>query len=136
MALGFQTKEQVGVEKLGALEIGKHSVYIATFDSQLVEVAYIASAMMVGADPPASRVLELINTAAAGNGTTVMATLNLTAGVTINAFDKRALTLSTVPGALDVVEGDILAFRSTPIGGTGMVDPSGLVAVTVARRYA
>ena len=136
MVLGFQTKEQVGVEKLGALEIGKHSVYKATFDSQLVEVTYIPNAAMVGADPPASRVLELINTESDGNGTTVMATLNLTAGVTINAFDKRALTPSTVPGALDVTEGDILAFRSTPVGGTGKADPSGLVAVTVARRYA
>jgi len=57
-------------------------------------------------------------------------------GVTINAFDKRALTPLTVPGALDVATGADLAWRSAPVGGTGLADPSGLVAVTVARRYA
>lgn len=105
----------------------------APYAGEVTEVTYTPEANITGADSPASRSLTLVNKGADGNGTTVMATLAFIATVDATDFNEAAFTLSAVADATDFVEGDILAVVSEPVGGTGMVDPGGLVQVKLSR---
>lgn len=96
----------------------------------VTSVTYIPDATMTGSST--ARTLSLINKGTDGNGTTVVATLALTAGVNADDYDSKALTLSAVANATTVADGDVLAFSSVFVS-TGIVDPGGLVKVTVAR---
>lgn len=94
-------------------------------------VTVIPDATITGANTN-TRKYELVNKGQAGAGTTVVATLQFNSGVNATNFDSKALTLSSTPADLVVVDGDVLALVSTAVG-TGLADPGGLVKVTVAR---
>ena len=81
------------------------------------------------------RTYTLVNKGAAGAGSTVIATIALTTGVNLVAFDEKDATLSATAADLVVTEGDILAWVSTPTG-NGLVDPGGTVKVVVERAAA
>ncbi len=117
------------------------STILATYDQSIGEapfagtvtgVSYTPEADITGAASPASRTFTVVNKGQDGNGTTVVATLAMTAGVNATDFDAKDFTLSAVAGATTVAQGDVLAFVSTPVGGTGLVDPGGLVKVTIS----
>jgi len=109
------------------------SVSEAPFAGTVTGVSYTADAAVTGAASPSSRTVSLINKGQDGSGTTVVASLALLGGVNLVANDEKAVTLSAVSGATTVVAGDILAWSSAPVGGTGLVDPGGLVQVEFSR---
>lgn len=96
----------------------------------VTSVTYIPDADMTGS--ATARTLSVINKGQDGNGTTVVATLALTSGVNALDYDSKALTLSATPTNLVVNDGDVLAFSSVFVS-TGIVDPGGLVKITVSR---
>lgn len=106
----------------------------APFTGKVSGVTYTAVAAVTGAASPASRTVSVINKGQAGAGTTVVASLALLSGVNLVAFDEKDVTLSVTAADLVVTEGDILEFRSAPVGGTGLVDPGGTVSVTFERN--
>ena len=54
-------------------------------------------------------------------------------GVNATAFDEKTITLTGTAADLNVTAGDVLALFSDS-NGTGIVDPGGLVKVSLARR--
>lgn len=101
------------------------------FAGRVTAVSYIPEAASTG-DNTNFRTYTLVNKGASGAGTTVMATLALTTGVNLVAFDEIAATLSVVANAVNFVSGDVLAWVSTH-SASGLVDPGGTVRVTVQR---
>lgn len=116
----------------GALATVSTSVE-APFAGTVTAVSYVANAAVTGAASPASRTLSVVNRGQDGTGTTVVATLPLVGGTNLAAFDERAVPLSGVAGATTVAAGDILEFRSAPVGGTGLADPGGTVTIEFSR---
>lgn len=113
---------------------------LATADQTIGEVAvagrvssvsYTPEAAITGAASPASRTFTLVNKGQAGVGSTNVATLAMVAGVDAVAFDEKPITLNATAANLVVAAGDILVWVSTPVGGTGLVDPGGLVQVEI-----
>lgn len=98
---------------------------------RVTEVTYTPELASTG-DNTNKRVYTLVNKGASGAGTTVIATLDLITGVDLVAFDEKAATLSVVANAINVTEGDILAWVSTHAA-SGLVDPGGVVKVTIER---
>lgn len=99
----------------------------------VTSVSYTPNSAITGAASPASRSLILFNRGQDGTGTTEVARLDLVGGVNLAADDERALTLSATTANRNVTAGDILEFQSNAVGGTGLVDPGGLVAVEISR---
>lgn len=131
--MGMKTKVTVEQEPVTILATGTNAVE-APFTGKVAGVTYTAVAAVTGAASPASRTLSVINHGQAGAGTTVVASLALLSGVNLVAFDEKALTLSATAADLVVTAGDILEFRSAPVGGTGLVDPGGTVEITFERN--
>ena len=121
------------VPALTILASDTYTIAEAPFDGELTAASYIPDSNITGADSPASRTYTIVNKGADGNGTTVMATLAMTLGVNATDFNESDMTLSAVEGAVEFVEGDIIAFASTAVGGTGLVDPGGTVKITLSR---
>lgn len=103
-------------------------------DSTPVSVTYAPEATITGAASPASRTLTLVNRGQTGVGTTVLATLALLGGVVAAVDDEIAFTLTAVAADLLITKGDELIVTSAPVGGTGLVDPGGMVTVVLTRR--
>ena len=61
-----------------------------------------------------------------------MATLALTTGINLVAFDEKAATLTATAADRVFASGDVLAWVSTHTA-SGLVDPGGTVRVTVQR---
>lgn len=101
------------------------------FAGKVTACTYVPEAASTG-DNTNYRTYTLVNKGAAGAGTTVMATLALTTGVDLVAFDEKALTVSATAADLVFAAGDVLAFVSTHTA-SGLVDPGGTVKVTVQR---
>lgn len=99
----------------------------------VTSVSYTANSAVTGANSPASRSLILFNRGQTGTGTTEVARLDLVAGTNLAADDETALTLSATAANRNVTAGDILEFQSNAVGGTGLVDPGGLVQVEISR---
>lgn len=97
------------------------------------EVTYLPMAALSGANTN-SRTLTLYNRGTVGTGTTVVAQLALVAGVNLVDNDEKTITLSATPANLVVAESDVLEWESLAVG-TGIVDPGGVVQVTIARTY-
>jgi hypothetical protein len=131
--MGMKTVQRIEQEPVTILATGTNVVE-APFTGKVAEATYTAVAAVTGAASPASRTLSVINHGQAGIGTTVVASLALLSGVNLVAFDEKALTLSATAADLVVTAGDILEFRSAPVGGTGLVDPGGTVSVTFERN--
>ena len=99
----------------------------ARFTGKITSVAFVPEAASTG-DNTNYRTYTLVNKGASGAGTTVIATLALTTGVNLVAFDEKAATLSATAADLLVTAGDILAWVSTHTA-SGLVDPGGAVVV-------
>jgi|tagenome__1003787_1003787.scaffolds.fasta_scaffold20970815_3 hypothetical protein len=127
-------KRSVTVEQepVAILATGTNSLR-APFNGTVSKVTYTPLANVTGAASPASRTLSVINHKQDGTGTTVVGQLSLVAGTNLVAFDEKSLGLSATASDLVVAEGDILEFRSAPVGGTGLVDPGGTVSVEFSR---
>lgn len=106
----------------------------APFAGVVTGVVYAPEANITGAASPDSRTFTLINKGQDGNGAVAVATLAMVGGVNALDFDEKAITLSVTAADLVVAAGDVLAFVSTAVtGGGGLVDPGGLVKVTISR---
>lgn len=105
----------------------------APFTGAVSGITYTPDLASTG-DNTNKRVYTLVNKGQSGAGTTVIGTLDLITGVNLVAFDAKAFTLSVVANALNVVAGDVLAFVSTHAA-SGLVDPGGVVEVTINRTY-
>lgn len=97
-----------------------------------VALSFIPDTVLTGADTD-SRTITGENEGQAGAGTTVIATKAFTAGVDAPALDETVITASAVSGATDVAEGDVISFKSTHVGGSGLAQPPGLAVVTFTR---
>lgn len=99
---------------------------------RVTAVTYTPEASVTGAASPNSRTFTLINKGQAGAGTAVVATLALTSGVDLTAFDEKAVTVTGTVADKTLAAGDILVWVSTAVtGGGGLVDPGGRVEVTI-----
>lgn len=123
---------QVEVEPVTILATGTSLVRVPQ-SGVVTAVRYTPLAAVTGAASPASRTISVVNKGQSGVGTTVVASLALLAGVNLVAFDEKDITLSVVADATTVVEGDVLAVLSTPVGGTGLVDPGGTITIDIGR---
>jgi hypothetical protein len=110
----------------------ERNVAVAPFAGTVTSVTYAPDTVLTGANTD-SRTLVLVNKGQSGAGTTVVATKAFTSGVNAPADDETTITLSVVDGATTVAAGDILAWQSTHVGGTGLADPGGLVKVEITR---
>ncbi len=126
-----QQKVQATVPALTILATADQTVGEATQAGRVSSVSYTPEAAITGAASPASRTFTLVNKGQAGAGSTTVATLAMVAGVDGVAFDEKPITLSSTAADLVVTAGDMLAWVSTAVGGTGLVDPGGLVQVEI-----
>lgn len=96
----------------------------------LVEASLVPTANITGAATN-YRQYRVINKGQDGNGATVMATLDFSAGVNANDYDEIAFTLGSAANRA-VVAGDQIVVESlTP--GTGIADPGGRVKLVFGR---
>lgn len=98
---------------------------------QVTSVTYTPEAAVTGVDAD-TRTLSLINKGQSGAGTTVIASLDLVDTVNLTAFDEKALTLHATVANRNVAANDVLAWKSDATG-AGIVDPGGLVKVSITR---
>jgi hypothetical protein len=103
----------------------------APFACTVTAVEYVPEAAITGAATN-NRSVSLVNKGQAGSGTTVVATLAFGNAVNATANNERAITLSSTAADRVLAAGDTLQWRSLAVG-TGIVDPGGLVRVTVSR---
>lgn len=107
-------------------------VEIAPWAGTVTSVTYVPDTILTGANTD-SRTLSVINKGAAGSGTTVPAVRAFVSGQNIAADDEGAITLSVTAADLVVAAGDVLAWKSLHVGGTGLADPGGLVKIVLTR---
>jgi hypothetical protein len=122
------------------IEIAASGATATTSGSERVPFAGVVQAVrllplaaVTGAASPASRTYTLVNRGQDGNGSTAVATLALTSGVNLVAFDERAVPLSGTAANLNVAEGDVLELRSAAVGATGLADGGATAIVEIAR---
>lgn len=125
----FLARVQANNEAL-AIAVDGTQVVRCPIAGSVSRVTYTPEAAITGATTN-NRTLNVVNKGQDGTGTTVVATLAFISGVNAAAFDETDLTLG-VAANLVVAEGDVLALQSTH-GGTGIVDPGGLFAVSINR---
>ena len=100
-------------------------------DERVTSVSYVPLAALSGANTN-SRNLVVTNKGQAGVGAVNVATLSLTTGVNLVAFDEKVITLNGTATNLDVVAGDVLELASTAVG-TGIADPGGQWEIVIDR---
>ncbi len=100
------------------------------FTGAVTAVRYIPLADINGVNTN-TRLIEVYRRPAAGGAAVRVASLQFNAGTNAPGFQSRALTLDAAAN-LAVAEGDVLEFRSSPVG-TGLADPGGTVEVDVSR---
>ena len=108
--------------------------FIAPQAGTITAVTYSTVTAITGANTN-TRSVTLVNKGQTGAGSTTVATLQFDSGVNTVAADEKTITLSGTPANLVVAAGDVLQWQSLHIG-TGIADPGGLVAVTIAANYA
>lgn len=111
---------------------GVQSLGIAPHSGKIASVSYVPDAPLTGAATN-TRKIELINKGQSGGGTTVAASLQFNAGVDLVAFDEKAIPVSVVANAANVVAGDVLAINSAAVG-SGIADGGGVIIVKIARE--
>ena len=77
--------------------------------------------------------LTVTNKGAAGAGTTEVASLALTSGVDLVAFDEKPITLSTTSASLNVAEGYIVSIAVAKAG-TGLAIGQGKAGILLKAR--
>jgi hypothetical protein len=108
--------------------------FIAPRAGTVSSVTYTTVTAITGANTN-TRSVTLVNKGQTGAGSTSMATLQFDSGVNTVAADEKTITLSGTAANLVVAAGDVLQWQSAAVG-TGIADPGGLVAVTIAANYA
>lgn len=103
----------------------------APFAGTVTGVKLVPEAAVTG-DNTNTRTFTLVNKGQTGAGTTVIATLALTTGVNLVAFDEKAFTLSAVAGATTVAAGDVLAVVEVHAA-SGLAHSGGRVLIDIAR---
>lgn len=103
------------------------------FAGVVSKIEFIPNAGITG-DDTETRTFVVKNKGTAGIGTTVLATLAFSSGVTATAFVPKVLTLSGVSGARNVSPGDVIVVESADVGETGTADPGGRWNVEVTRN--
>lgn len=127
----YVTRLTADVPAVAQAATASTAILEAPFAGTVTAVSYTPVANITG-DSTNSRTLTLVNKGTDGNGTTVVATLAYTTGVSATDFNEDALTLSAVEGATTVAEGAILAWVSTHVA-SGLADPGGLVQIDFSR---
>jgi hypothetical protein len=100
---------------------------------RVTEVAYYPEAASTG-DNTNTRTYTVVNEGSDGTGSTVVATLAMTTGVNLTLGDEKLFTLG-VAANLVVTAGDVLSLVST-FAASGLVDPGGIIKVTIERAAA
>ena len=108
--------------------------FIAPRAGTVTAVTYSTVTAITGANTN-TRSVTLVNKGQAGAGAVTVATLQFDSGVNTVAADEKTITLSATPANLVVAAGDVLQWQSLHLA-TGIADPGGLVAVTIAANYA
>ena len=103
----------------------------APFAGTVSQVLFIPEANITGAATN-NRIYSLINKGQDGNGTTVIATLEMASGVNATDFNELVIPLSGTPANLVVAAGDTLSWLSDAQN-TGLADPGGTVIVEINR---
>lgn len=103
---------------------------VVPYAGTITSVTYTAAAAITGANSPASRTVTLANLTAA----TTPAQLAWVSGVNHTIDVPKTVTLGAA-NQLGVALNDVLQWQSLHIGGTGLVDPGGLVSVTIAPTF-
>jgi hypothetical protein len=104
----------------------------APFAGTISAVIYTPDTVLTGANTE-SRTISIINKGQAGAGTTAPASKAFVSGTNAPADDETAITLSSTAADLVVAEGDVIAWKSTHVGSTGLADPGGLASVEFTR---
>ena len=99
---------------------------VAPIAGNVTSVTYAAVAAITGANSPASRTFTLANLTASKTP----AQLAMVSGVNAVQDVPLAITLGNASNVA-IAAGDVLQWQSLHIGGTGLVDPGGLVSVTI-----
>lgn len=107
------------------------SITEAPFDGIVTAVRLVPEAAVTGNNTN-NRIFTLVNKGQAGAGTTVVATLALTTGVNLAAFDEKPFTLSVVAGATTVVAGDVLAVVEA-VTASGLAHEGARVLIDISR---
>jgi hypothetical protein len=127
----FVRRLQATIPAAAATADPDQTVGEAPFDGTVTGVSITPEAAATG-DNTNNRTFTLVNKGASGAGTTAIATLALTTGINLVAFDEKAFTLSVVANATTVTAEDILAVVETHAG-TGLAHSGGLVEVELSR---
>lgn len=122
---------QATIPAAGAGAAADQTVGEAPFDGTVTGVSITPEAAATG-DNTNTRTFTLVNKGATGVGTTVIATLALTTGVNLVAFDEKPFTLSVVANATTVAAEDVLAVVEA-VAGTGLAHSGGQVEVELSR---
>lgn len=107
------------------------AITTAPFAATVTKVALVPEAAVTG-DNTNLRTFTLVNKGQSGAGTTVVATLALTTGVNLVAFDEKLFTLSAVAGATTVAAGDVLQLNEV-VTASGLAHSGGRVIVEFTR---
>lgn len=100
------------------------------FKATVTEAYFVPTANITG-HTTNYMTLQLTNRGQAGAGTTAVASLAFTNGVTGTAHDAKALTVDTA--ADDVAAGDVLTLDKA-VAGTGLAMPDGVAVVVLRAR--
>jgi hypothetical protein len=112
-------------------QVTDQAVTEAPFDATVTRCALVPEAAVTG-DNTNTRTFTLVNKGQTGAGTTIVATLALTTGVNLVAFDEKLFTLSAVAGATSVVAGDVLQLNEV-VAGSGLAHSGGRVVIDFTR---
>lgn len=104
---------------------------VAPQSGAIISVTFIPDAAITGANTN-SFTSSVVNKGQAGAGTTVAASKAFVSGTNATAFAGTDITVSGTPANLDVVQGDVIAWRRTLVG-TGLATPAGLVRVRIGQ---
>lgn len=110
------------------------TVCSAPWDGSLVSAVYYPDTNITGADTN-SRTYNVHNRGDDGDGTTLMASIAMEAGTDGAQYAAVELAVASGEDAEDAecVAGDVITFESLHIGGTGLADPGGTIAITLER---
>lgn len=120
------TAFQLAAPAATILQTKNSDAVVAPFAGTVTGVTYTASAAITGANSPASRTVTLSNLTA----TLTPASLAWVSGVNHTIDVPKTVTLGNAANVI-VAANDVLQWQSVAVGGTGLVDPGGLVSITI-----
>lgn len=115
----------------GAAATDVQVIGVVPFAGTVTAVEVIANAAVTG-DNTNTRSFALTNKGQAGAGTTSVATLALTTGNDLVAFDAKTMTLTATTADRVVAAGDVLSLAQT-VGASGLAHSGGIARVVLTR---